>query len=34
MFVALLFSIQPAQALDLRTVMENTAVGAPAAGGF
>jgi len=34
MFVALLFSIQPAQALDLRAVMENTAVAPPAQVGF
>jgi len=34
MFVALLFSIRPAQALDLRTVMENTAVAPPAQVGF
>ena len=34
MFVALLFSIQPAQALDLRTVLENTAVAPPAQVGF
>lgn len=34
MFVALLFSIRPAQALDLRTVLENTAVVPPAQVGF
>jgi len=34
MFVALLFSIQPAQALDLRSVLENTAVAPPAQVGF
>lgn len=34
MSVALLFSVQPAQALDLRTVLDNTAVVPPAQVGF
>jgi len=34
MFVALLFSMHPAQALDLRSVLENTAVVPPAQVGF